>query len=139
MLMLYYFPVGTFSSVYKAVDLEHDEYSNSHWDYGMDEQPPPVSPPEKEQAEEKKNGSESGKVVAIKRIYVTSSPKRIENEIRILHELRYPHTCSVPNVHNQLTTEALTHLIQLQRPQECCTLGHCLSIQGPSDRSAAIF
>jgi len=79
---------GTFSSVYKAVDLEHDEYSNSHWDYGMDEQPRPVSQADKEPAEEKKIVAETGKVVAIKRIYVTSSPKRIENEIRILHELR---------------------------------------------------
>ncbi|GJJ70048.1 cell division control protein 7 [Entomortierella parvispora] len=81
---------GTFSSVYKAVDLEHDSYSNSHWDYGMDEQPRPPSQadkPNKEPAEEKKNIAETGKVVAIKRIYVTSSPKRIENEIRILHEL----------------------------------------------------
>lgn len=54
----------------------------------MDEQPRPVSQADKEPAEEKKIVAETGKVVAIKRIYVTSSPKRIENEIRILHELR---------------------------------------------------
>ncbi|GAA5918563.1 hypothetical protein JCM6882_002337 [Rhodosporidiobolus microsporus] len=58
---------GTFSSVYKAVDLQHQIYDNSHW-----------------QPNEKR-----GKVyVAIKRIYVTSSPIRIHNELDILNDLR---------------------------------------------------
>lgn len=37
----------------------------------------------------KLSDSEGGKVVALKRIYVTSSPDRIQNEIAILHDLRY--------------------------------------------------
>ncbi|GAA6048112.1 hypothetical protein JCM3770_000197 [Rhodotorula araucariae] len=58
---------GTFSSVYKAVDMQHDAYNNSLW-----------------QPEVRK-----GKVfVAVKRIYVTSSPTRIQNELEILHDLR---------------------------------------------------
>ncbi|KAI8601818.1 serine/threonine protein kinase Hsk1 [Dissophora ornata] len=88
---------GTFSSVYKAIDLEYDRYDNSGWDYSVDDQP---SANEKDSTGDAKdsakdtannvvepNNVESGKVVAIKRIYVTSSPLRIENEIAILHEL----------------------------------------------------
>jgi len=60
---------GTFSSVYKAVDLHHESFDNSSW------QP---------QAQARR-----GKVyVAVKRIYVTSSPSRIHNELEILHDLR---------------------------------------------------
>ncbi|KPV76815.1 uncharacterized protein RHOBADRAFT_34257 [Rhodotorula graminis WP1] len=60
---------GTFSSVYKAVDLHHESFDNSSW------QP---------QAQARR-----GKVyVAVKRIYVTSSPSRILNELEILHDLR---------------------------------------------------
>ncbi|KAF9351747.1 hypothetical protein BGX26_010274 [Mortierella sp. AD094] len=98
---------GTFSSVYKAIDLEYDMYDNSKWDYSMGEQStrpkeesmgssdstkdavattsaeaPPVETPPVEATL-----FETGKVVAIKRIYVTSSPRRIENEIAILHNL----------------------------------------------------
>ncbi|GAA5850959.1 hypothetical protein JCM8547_009142 [Rhodosporidiobolus lusitaniae] len=58
---------GTFSSVYKAVDIQHHTFDNSSW-----------------QSMQKK-----GKVyVAIKRIYVTSSPIRIQNELEILKDLR---------------------------------------------------
>lgn len=65
---------GTFSSVYKAVDKSFDKYDNS-WlrhcipeDYDTDASEP--------------------KYVALKRIYVTSSPTRITNELKLLHELR---------------------------------------------------
>lgn len=58
---------GTFSSVYKAVDLKTHLYDNP-WN---------------------KNPNKQDKVyVALKRIYVTSSPVRIQNEIDILRELR---------------------------------------------------
>ncbi|GAA5878599.1 hypothetical protein JCM3774_004077 [Rhodotorula dairenensis] len=58
---------GTFSSVYKAIDLHHHVFDNSQWR--------PVS--------------RKGKVyVAVKRIYVTSSPSRIQNELELLHDLR---------------------------------------------------
>lgn len=60
-------PTGTFSSVYKALDLFHDEFDNSQWRPTL----------------------RKGKVyVAIKRIYVTSSPSRIQNELELLHDLR---------------------------------------------------
>ncbi|GAA6061705.1 hypothetical protein JCM10212_004937 [Sporobolomyces blumeae] len=58
---------GTFSSVYKAVDVQHSTYDNSLW--------APIKT--------------KGKVfVALKRIYVTSSPVRIHNELEILNDLR---------------------------------------------------
>lgn len=60
---------GTFSSVYQAVDLRRDEYEND-WDY--------------DQAASPQN---QVNLVAIKRIYVTSSPARIANELRILKKL----------------------------------------------------
>lgn len=58
---------GTFSSVYKAIDLQNRSFDNSQW----------------------KPVERKGKVyVAVKRIYVTSSPVRIHNELEILHDLR---------------------------------------------------
>ncbi|KWU45639.1 kinase-like protein [Rhodotorula sp. JG-1b] len=57
---------GTFSSVYKAIDLQHHVFDNSQW----------------------RPMSRKGKVyVAVKRIYVTSSPIRIQNELELMHDL----------------------------------------------------
>jgi cell division control protein 7 len=55
--------VGTFSSVYKAVDKMHCLYRN---DWKLN----------------------STKLVALKRLYVTSAPERILSELKILHTLR---------------------------------------------------
>lgn len=71
---------GTFSSVYKAVDLG----ASQKWDDGAawqqrDARGLPIPP----------LPSSSGRVyVAIKRIYVTSSPERIRNEIAIMEDSR---------------------------------------------------
>lgn len=73
---------GTFSSVYKAIDLGyHDKWDNKVW-HGLHPHPSiahyqsVVRPP-------------GTKVfVAIKRIYVTSNPERIRNEISILETCR---------------------------------------------------
>ncbi|KAJ2649069.1 Cell division control protein 7 [Coemansia sp. RSA 1250] len=69
---------GTFSTVYKAIDLQHERYDNSSWtmifDAGRDQR-----------TSQRKRRA---RVVAIKKIYVTSSPARIANEISILSELR---------------------------------------------------
>ncbi|KAF8543050.1 kinase-like domain-containing protein [Trichophaea hybrida] len=62
---------GTFSSVYKAEDLLYDKYDNS-WDFEDGSRHTGVRPP---------------KYVAIKKIYVTSSPARIQNELELLHDL----------------------------------------------------
>ncbi|KAF9436038.1 hypothetical protein BGZ76_004949 [Entomortierella beljakovae] len=86
---------GTFSSVYRAIDLEYDLYDNSNWEYEIGEQPSQSKSGSEEVTEtagnkditKKTSGSETEKIVAIKRIYVTSSPRRIENEINILHAL----------------------------------------------------
>jgi cell division control protein 7 len=61
---------GTFSSVYKAIDLKHHLYNNSLW------------------CEDHVSKACDG-LIALKRIYVTSSPDRILNEIGILHLLKY--------------------------------------------------
>ena len=90
--------------MYKAIDLEYDRYDNSGWDYSVDDQPSVNEKDSKKTRDAKgsakgsakdtsnnvvrPNNDEGGKVVAIKRIYVTSSPLRIENEIAIIHELR---------------------------------------------------
>ena len=74
---------GTFSTVYKAEDLLYEHYKN---DWDMDAK------------DEKTNGRANGKprprYVAIKKIYVTSSPLRILNELDLLHDLRdSPNVC----------------------------------------------
>lgn len=91
--------LGTFSSVYTAVDLEYDQYDNSSWEYIMESEEmketkrlaleSESSNSEKAIVNSSENASAKGKVVAIKRIYVTSSPERIESEIAILHDLRF--------------------------------------------------
>lgn len=75
---------GTFSTVYKAEDLQYNKYLN---DWDIDNQstwiPPmfrrkglPLPPPKKH-------------YVAIKKIYVTSSPARIQNELELLWDLQH--------------------------------------------------
>ncbi|KAI8391682.1 kinase-like domain-containing protein [Radiomyces spectabilis] len=60
---------GAFSTVYKAVDLRQDYYDNSAWRVAS-------------AAAEKHN------FIALKRVYMTSSPDRIANEIAILRDIR---------------------------------------------------
>lgn len=73
---------GTFSSVYKAVDLHyHTKWDNSPW-HGH-------HPPESSAHYQSRPYDPGSKVfVAIKRIYVTSSPERIRNEIEVLEATR---------------------------------------------------
>jgi cell division control protein 7 len=74
---------GTFSTVYKAEDLLYDHYQND-WDPDA----------EKENHHGTSNGYKQSsrankpKYVAIKKIYVTSSPSRILNELELLYDLR---------------------------------------------------
>ena len=58
--------------MYKAVDLRHDAYANQSW----------FTP----QTVTSKGGRRV--YVALKRIYVTSSPVRIQNELELLAQLR---------------------------------------------------
>lgn len=69
---------GTFSTVYKAEDLLYDRYENN-WD------------PDFVNDDSDSNSSFKAhpkRFVAIKKIYVTSSPQRILNELELLHDLR---------------------------------------------------
>ena len=78
--------LGTFSTVYKAVDLNYHLYDNS-WDVNWKQFQKWASPPIKRRRESEIR--RSAKYVALKRIYVTSSPTRILNELALLHHLKY--------------------------------------------------
>jgi cell division control protein 7 len=71
--------------VYKAEDLQYNQYEND-WDIQGKEN----SPFRKHKhSQGRTNGRKNGpKYVAIKKIYVTSSPIRIFNELELLHDLR---------------------------------------------------
>lgn len=71
---------GTFSTVYKAEDLLYDHYANE-WDVLSTES-------------SRTKRTQKSRFVAIKKIYVTSSPQRIYNELELLHDLREaPNVC----------------------------------------------
>ncbi|KAI8382937.1 kinase-like domain-containing protein [Blakeslea trispora] len=63
---------GTFSTVYKALDLRRELYNNEEWE-------PQLTTGEVKVMSE---------FVALKRIYHTSSPRRIANEVNILRKLK---------------------------------------------------
>ncbi|KAI8087765.1 kinase-like domain-containing protein [Gilbertella persicaria] len=63
---------GTFSTVYKAQDLRRGLYNNEEWEPQLTTGEPKVM----------------SEFVALKRIYHTSSPRRIANEVNILHKLK---------------------------------------------------
>ncbi|KAH0362957.1 kinase-like protein, partial [Aureobasidium melanogenum] len=67
---------GTFSTVYKAEDLLYDKYKNDWNDISLS--------PQTKTARDRPRA----RYVAIKKIYVTSSPMRIFNELELLHDLR---------------------------------------------------
>ncbi|KAI0999944.1 Cell cycle serine/threonine-protein kinase [Podosphaera aphanis] len=86
---------GTFSTVYKAQDLLYDQYENP-WDIDEIENSNLSSPPTKRRRLSSGTISNCSnylrqrrpKYVAIKKIYVTSSPSRILNELELLADLR---------------------------------------------------
>lgn len=83
---------GTFSTVYKAEDLLYHRYQND-WDiFGQaqdHEQEEWDNPPSKRRrVDGSSGGRKTARYVALKKIYVTSSPIRIQNELELLHDLR---------------------------------------------------
>lgn len=91
--------LGTFSTVYKAEDLQYDYYQND-WDREPSAKwlSPPVKKRRKYYIESPPPGQLRKKAhfVAIKKIYVTSSPMRIQNELELLHILRgYRSVCTL--------------------------------------------
>ncbi|KAL8735594.1 MAG: hypothetical protein Q9166_000763 [cf. Caloplaca sp. 2 TL-2023] len=84
---------GTFSTVYKAEDMHYDFYQND-WDIEAEDGTTWSSPPGKKQRRqysqdrEGRRRSRPPRYVAIKKIYVTSSPMRIQNELELLHDLQ---------------------------------------------------
>ncbi|OAL20234.1 hypothetical protein AYO20_11523 [Fonsecaea nubica] len=89
---------GTFSTVYKAeallqpdeLDQENEDPTNESYS-----EMPPSKRRKTSVASSTVNGSrKKGLIVALKKIYVTSSPHRIMNELELLHELRHsPYIC----------------------------------------------
>ncbi|KAJ2490449.1 Cell division control protein 7 [Coemansia sp. RSA 2050] len=82
---------GTFSTVYKAIDLQHDRYDNSSWTMIFNEASDDgnnSSDNVRPRARRRKDTARRARIVAIKKIYVTSSPTRIANEISILNDLK---------------------------------------------------
>ncbi|KAJ9118204.1 hypothetical protein QFC22_004110 [Naganishia vaughanmartiniae] len=107
---------GTFSSVYKAIDKNYSMYDNRYWESAKQVPQDPSSRKQLEREAENEDTtsrlSEQLKVsskstaspsvrhadgadaadghvwVALKRIYVTSSPDRIQNELDIMEDLR---------------------------------------------------
>jgi cell division control protein 7 len=75
---------GTFSTVYKAEDLKYDAYQNE-WDIEAKENVKWSSPSPRRRMHAAR---QKPHFVAIKKIYVTSSPGRIVNELDLLHDLR---------------------------------------------------
>jgi hypothetical protein len=85
---------GTFSTVYKAEDLLYDKFDNQ-WDTEQRDASKWVPPPLKRRrvgdgslSSTAQRQDQRVKYVAIKKIYVTSSPIRIQNELELLHDLR---------------------------------------------------
>ncbi|KKA29144.1 hypothetical protein TD95_004253 [Thielaviopsis punctulata] len=74
---------GTFSTVYKAEDLLYHHYDNS-WDTDPEEE---IWTAPRKKVRPAKNKLRP-RYVAIKKIYVTSSPQRILNELELLHDLQ---------------------------------------------------
>ncbi|PWY65047.1 kinase-like protein [Aspergillus heteromorphus CBS 117.55] len=85
---------GTFSTVYKAEDILYDQYKND-WDTFQSTLVDNwANPPAKRRRVEGETGRSISikrrkpRYVALKKIYVTSSPHRIQNELELLHDLR---------------------------------------------------
>ncbi|KAL8840566.1 MAG: hypothetical protein Q9170_001252 [Blastenia crenularia] len=84
---------GTFSTVYKAEDLHYDFYQND-WDIEAEDGSKWSSPPVKRRRHESsrdhqyRQNCRRPRYVAVKKIYVTSSPGRIQNELELLHDLQ---------------------------------------------------
>ncbi|KAJ1949110.1 Cell division control protein 7 [Linderina macrospora] len=76
---------GTFSTVYKAIDLQHERYDNNSWEMIYDDA---MTGDEVSGRFRRPGRRRRSHMVAIKKIYVTSSPTRIANEIAILNDLR---------------------------------------------------
>ncbi|KFH45647.1 Cell cycle serine/threonine-protein kinase-like protein [Hapsidospora chrysogenum ATCC 11550] len=78
--------IGTFSTVYKAEDKLYDYYNNDWKDQieATKWTPPPV----RRRHNHPSSPRRPNRYVAIKKIYVTSSPSRIFNELDLLNDLR---------------------------------------------------
>ncbi|KAI9276059.1 kinase-like domain-containing protein [Sporodiniella umbellata] len=75
---------GTFSTVYKALDIRRDMYDNNDWFSTVLNKPYTGE----DKAKHLNDAKVQNEFVALKRVYSTSSPHRIANEIKILQQLK---------------------------------------------------
>jgi cell division control protein 7 len=78
---------GTFSTVYKAEDKRYDKWQND-WDIKAEASKWVQPPLQRDSPRQSHSPRKRTRYVAIKKIYVTSSPARILNELELLHILR---------------------------------------------------
>ncbi|EEH07823.1 serine/threonine-protein kinase Hsk1 [Histoplasma capsulatum G186AR] len=83
---------GTFSTVYKAEDLLYDEYENEwDWERKSDDQDHErnrnLQSTDRHSSKSQRKAKRRPHYVALKKIYVTSSPSRIQNELELLNDL----------------------------------------------------
>ena len=90
-----YIPSGTFSTVYKAEDRLYDQYVND-WDWDCEDGEPKANKRRRlgdvEGQQTAVRAKKRKHYVALKKIYVTSSPARILNELELLYDLRGCHS-----------------------------------------------
>ncbi|KAI9021641.1 kinase-like domain-containing protein [Phycomyces nitens] len=79
---------GTFSTVYKAIDIRHERYNNEDWEAQLISGACVGRRIRGREAATDAQIKNRSKFVALKRVYSTSSPKRIASEIEILQQLR---------------------------------------------------
>jgi cell division control protein 7 len=88
---------GTFSTVYKAVQLPQDDEEDIENDVEDQDQLEDAPAAKRRKTTSRPQAGKRRRrpeVVALKKIYVTSSPHRILNELELLHELRdSPYIC----------------------------------------------
>ncbi|KAF8490281.1 kinase-like domain-containing protein [Gautieria morchelliformis] len=122
---------GTFSSVYKAIDLRHHEWINTSWRGPR----PPGSLAGYQSAE---HDPSRKFFVAIKRIYVTSMPERIRNEIAILEDVRgCRHVSQLITAFRQ--ADQVVAIMPYHRNEDFRDYQHKLSMSGIKDYMRSLF
>ncbi|KAF8592197.1 kinase-like protein [Ramaria rubella] len=122
---------GTFSSVYKAIDLRHHDWDNSSWRG-------PHPPGSSAYYQSVEHDPSRNFFVAIKRIYVTSMPERIRNEIAILEDVRgCRHVSQLITAFREV--DQVVAIMPYHRNEDFRDYHHTLSLSGIKDYMRCLF